>query len=471
MTAHRYARGFGALGCCAALTVSGCGFQGVNSLPLPGVKGRGANAALYHVEIENVATLESNSPVLINDVVVGSVGKMTVDNWHADVEAWVNPDVVVPANVVAKVGQTSLLGSMHLSLDTPLGQEPQGRLQSGATIGLNKASTYPTTEQTLSSLSVVVNGGGLGQLGDIVSSFNATLGGREPQIRDLLSRLDRFIGTLSAQRDNLVATIENLNRFSGTLAAQRDVITEALRKIPPALEVLNRERPRLTTALTKLGEFSDTASAVVTESKDDLVNDLRNLTPAIKALADVGPDLDVILAYALFFPYTQTFIDRGIRGDYYNLFADIDLTIPRLKRALFLGTRFGQEGAALTPAPGDPQYLNYTYDPLMAGITQGTTPLPAAGGSAPPASAPANLSAGQAPPPAQPQIEALVPPGLRLVPADLPPGVNPPITGVPQLAAAPDPAAPPPPVPQLGGPAAPDVVTVPLIPPAPGSDG
>ena len=56
-------------------------------------------------------TLESNSPVLISDVVVGSVGKMTVDNWHADVEISVKPDVVVPANAVATVGQTSLLGS------------------------------------------------------------------------------------------------------------------------------------------------------------------------------------------------------------------------------------------------------------------------------------------------------------------------------------------------------------------------
>ena len=49
-----------------------------------------------------------------------------------------------------------------------------------------------------------------------------------------------------------------------------------------------------------------------------------------------------------------------------NLFAVIDLTIPRLKRTLFLGTRWGEEHAQLIPAPGDPYYLNYTYDPLNA---------------------------------------------------------------------------------------------------------
>ena len=71
---------------CGALTLSGCAFEGLNSLPLPGAVGRGPDAATYHVEVANVAQLESNSPVMINDVVVGSVGKMTVDNWHADVE-------------------------------------------------------------------------------------------------------------------------------------------------------------------------------------------------------------------------------------------------------------------------------------------------------------------------------------------------------------------------------------------------
>ena len=43
-----------------------------------------------------------------------------------------------------------------------------------------------------------------------------------------------------------------------------------------------------------------------------------------------------------------------------------DLTIPRLKRTLFLGTRWGEEHAKLVPAPGDPFYLNYTYKPMDA---------------------------------------------------------------------------------------------------------
>ena len=226
--------------------MTGCSFQGLNSLPLPGAVGRGPDAAVYHVEVPNVATLESNSPVLIDDVVVGSIGKMTVENWHANVEISVKPDVVVPANAVATVGQTSLLGSMHLALNPPLGEKPSGRMTPGSTIPLNSSSTYPTTEQTLSSLSTVANGGGLGQIGDIVHNFSAAVSGREPEIRELLTRLDNFVGVLDAQRDNIIASIQQLNRVAGTFAGQRDVIDRALKEIPPALDVLIKERPTLT---------------------------------------------------------------------------------------------------------------------------------------------------------------------------------------------------------------------------------
>lgn len=355
-----------AVAACIALSGSGCAFDGLNSLPLPGAVGRGADATKYHVEIANVSTLESNSPVMIDDVVVGSVGTMRVRDWHADVEISVKPGVVVPANAVASVGQTSLLGSMHLALDPPPGEAPRGRLAPGATLGLNKSSTYPSTEQTLSALSVVINGGGVGQIGDIVSELNKALDGRQPQIKDLLTRLNDFVGVLATQRDSINATITSLNRLADTFAGQREVLTAALNRIPPALEVLVAERPRLTMALRKLGDFSTLATGLINDTQADLVRNLRNLEPTLRALADVGPQLNKAIAYFTALPYGQATIDRAIRGDYLNQYIIFDFTVPRLKKTLFLGTRWGQEGAKLVPAPGDPWYATYTYDPLNA---------------------------------------------------------------------------------------------------------
>jgi virulence factor Mce-like protein len=365
------------IGAVVMLTITGCAFQGVNSLPLPGAVGRGSGAAVYHVEIANIGTLESNSPVLIDDVVVGSVGKMTLHGWHVDIDVSLKPDAVVPANAVATVGQTSLLGSMHVALDPPPGQAPTGRLEPGATIGLNASSTYPSTERTLSSLAAVVNGGGLGQIGDIIHNFNEALTGRQDAVRDLITRLDTFVGTLYQQRDNIIATIDELNRFSATLGGQQQVLTRALNKIPPALDVLVKERPRLTTALEQLGAFSRTVSGLVNDTQADLVKNLQNLKPTLQALADVGPEIDTALAYIPTFPLTQNLIDRGVRGDYVNLWVTVDLTNARIKRGLLLGTRLGQDRASLIPAPGDPGYdAYYTKFPLGVGTSPPFGPIP-----------------------------------------------------------------------------------------------
>jgi phospholipid/cholesterol/gamma-HCH transport system substrate-binding protein len=435
--------------------MTGCSFEGLNSLPLPGAVGRGPDAVTYHVEIPNVSTMESNSPVMINDVVVGSVGKMTVKDWHADVEISVKRDAVVPANAVATVGQTSLLGSMHLALNPPLGQKPSGRLQPGATIGLNRSSSYPTTEQTLSSLSVIANGGGLGQIGDIIHNANTALSGREPQIRELLTRLDNVVGVLDQQRDNIIATIQQLRRVAGTFAGQRDVIDRALTDIPPALDVLVRERPRLTTALQKLGQLSDTATQLVNDAGDDLVTDLKNLEPTIRALADVGPDLTVGLRFATAFPYGPTFADRVARGDYINLFAVFDITYPRLKRTFFLGTRWGDQDAKFIPAPGDPFYLNYSYNPLGVGV-------------APP---PPDASPAEALPPPQPPPSGPMPPVTEPLVPITPPANTAPVSTSSQVFAGPygaaasaQPATAAPPDPGA-------LPAPPAVPPTPGGGG
>ena len=388
-------------GAATALATSGCAFHGVNSLPLPGAQGTSADAQTFTVQVANVGTLESNSPVMIDDAVVGSVGDMTVKDWHADVTVRVNAGVVVPANSVATVGQTSLLGSMHLALNPPVGVDPAGRLQSGATIPLSESSTYPSTEQTLSSLSTLVNGGGLGQIGDIIHNFSTAMSGRENEIRDLLIRLDKFVDVLDTQRSNIVDSIRQLNSVAGTFAAQNDKIDRALKDIPPALDVLIESRPRFTTALQRLGDFSDTATGLVNDAGKELIQDLSNLEPALRSLADIGPDINGAVAYASAFPYGPNAIDRAVKGDFLNLFAVFDLTYPRLKRTLLLGTRWGDENAKLIPAPGDPWYLNYSYDPMSAPLG----PPPAA-----PAPAGAPVPVGAPPPVAGPVLPVAPPP-------------------------------------------------------------
>src|SRR3981189_2498331 len=56
-----------------AVLLTGCQFGGLNSLNMPGTAGHGDGSYKITVELPDVSTLPQNSPVMIDDVTVGSV--------------------------------------------------------------------------------------------------------------------------------------------------------------------------------------------------------------------------------------------------------------------------------------------------------------------------------------------------------------------------------------------------------------
>ena len=189
----------------------GCEWRGLNSLTLPGTEGGGDGSYTIQAQLPDVVVIQQNTRVRVADVNVGNVTKIEVQDWHALVTMRIDGNVHLPANSTAKVGQTSLLGSMHIELAPPTDEPPHGELKDGAVIPLSSASTYPTTEQTLASVSILLNGGGLGQLQEINQSFAKALAGRDNDMRSLLTQLDIFIAQLNDQTDDIITATERLN--------------------------------------------------------------------------------------------------------------------------------------------------------------------------------------------------------------------------------------------------------------------
>lgn len=356
--------------------LAGCQWDGLNSLPLPGTEGRGDGAYQVQIQMPNVTTLSQNSPVMVDDVTVGSVESIEVQDWHALVTVSLNEGVELPENVSAKIGQTSLLGSQHLALVPPT--DPEGRLVGGDTIPIERAGAYPTTEQTLSSLSVVLNGGGLAQIQDITTELNNAIGGREDSVRDLLPRLDELVGSLNDQRGDIIDAMSGIDRLAVNVQSQNATLTKALNDIPPALDVLISERPNITAAFTSLGTMSDVVSRLIETSGQDLQTNIASLTPVLKALADSGNALTDVLSVLLTYPFPQEGIDNAIRGDYANLAMTIDLSLPRLDANFLSGTPLagrmgGLEGALGTQAAPT---ASSAGDPLRGPVSPPTLQIP-----------------------------------------------------------------------------------------------
>ncbi len=330
----------------AALTVAAvaalpsCGWRGLNSLDLPGTEGNGPGAYTVTAQLPDVVAVQQNTRVRVGDVTVGNVTGIEVQDWHALVTMRINGDVRLPANSTARVGQTSLLGSMHIELAPPADEAPRGELTDGSQIPLAAAGTYPTTEQSLASVSVLLNGGGLAQLQEINRAFATALAGREDQMRSLLTQLDTFVTELNVQTGDIITATENLNELTAQVAARDDTVDTALRSIPQALGVLADSRTKLADAITALGQFSAVATSTASQSRDTLVANLRNIAPVLRSLADAGPALTRGLDFLSTYPWVKSTIPNWFRGDFANITLVIDLTLSRLDSGLFTGTRW-----------------------------------------------------------------------------------------------------------------------------------
>ena len=324
--------------------VCGCGafrnFHGANSLPLPGRVGVGAGSYTIAAQMPDVQNLKENSRVQFNDVLIGNVTKVERQGWHALVTMSIEPDAELPANATVSVGQTSLLGTLHVALATPPGGAAKGKLHNGSVIPLSSASAYPSTEQTLGAVSLVLNGGGLGQLQDITETLSTAFTGREKDLRSLITQLDKFTAYLNDQKDDIVAALDSLNNLVGQVAEQKPVLDKALKTIPGALDVLKDERQKIADALRFGPKTGDLAADVLAATKENLIKELGDVGPVEKSLADSGLALTRGLDYLTVPLFSKPPVAKWIRGDYGNLSAIFDLTLSRIDSGLFTGTRW-----------------------------------------------------------------------------------------------------------------------------------
>jgi phospholipid/cholesterol/gamma-HCH transport system substrate-binding protein len=277
---------------------------------------------------------------MVDDVTVGSVSGVEAvqradGTFYAAVKISLEHDVKLPANARATVGQTSLLGSQHIELSAPVDQPPVGQLRDGSELPESQGGRYPTTEEVLSALGVVVNKGNLGAIQDISQEVSSAVSGRQGQFADLIPRLAELATSLNRQTDEIIAAAEGLNRFAGVLARNKDSLGRTLDTLPPALKVLNDNRTNIVDAFGALRSFATVGSRILAQTKDDFAADFKDLYSVIKPLNDNRAALVSDLDGLVTFPFPAKNLKRVARGDYFNIFEVFDLTLRRLGETMF----------------------------------------------------------------------------------------------------------------------------------------
>jgi phospholipid/cholesterol/gamma-HCH transport system substrate-binding protein len=315
------------------LVVSGCS---VYDAPLPGGAKLGDHPMTIKVLFRDVLDLVPQSTVKVNDVTVGKVTKIKLKGYVAEVTIKIPGDVKLPDNARAEIRQTSLLGEKFVSLSKP--EDPStGLLSSGDSIGLDRTGRNPEVEEVLGALSLLLNGGGVGQLKTIVSELNNTFDGRESDIRSVLDQIRSFMGQLDTNKAAIVTAIENTNRLAVQLRKQDGTIKRTLDEVPAVLKSVDRQRADLVKLLQALSRLSGVGVRVIKASKESTINSLRELAPVLDGFAKAGENLPKAFQVFLTYPFVDEAVGRDPQvarnlhqGDYTNLSVNLNLDLAKL---------------------------------------------------------------------------------------------------------------------------------------------
>lgn len=349
------------------VALSGCGYSGLDSFPLPGGPDIGEESYTVTAEFADVLNLTRQTTVKSDGVTVGRVDTIERTGWSARVTMRLRKDVKVPADVQARIAQTSLLGEKFVDLQA--GAATSSRLLAdGATIPVSRTSRGSEVEEVLGALSLLLNGGGVAQLKTISQEMHQALDGQTVDTTRFLRQLDTFVGTLDRNRQTIIDTLANVDRLSARINDDRDTVDEALDEIGPAVSILADQRRQLRSMIRHLDAFSRTGSEVIRTAGADLSADLAAIEPTLKQLEKSGDSLPQALEVILSFPFPDEVLD-AVKGDYTNLNVELDLSALELAKDVSgLSDYTAPKVSPDNPTPKTP-------DPL-AGLP-GATPLPA----------------------------------------------------------------------------------------------
>ena len=340
-----------------AMVLTSCGWKGVANVPLPIGPGSEKGSQTVYVQIPDTLALNTNSRVRVADVFVGTVKKIELRDWVPTLTLKIDPGIQLPANATAKIGQSSILGTQHVELAAPPNPSPQP-LKDGATIPVERSSSFPTVERTLASLATVLRGGGIPNLEVIQTEVNNLLTGNADQIREFLNKLNVLTAELNAQRDDIARAIESSNKLFSYVASRNNTIDRLLVDLPPLMSYLAGARDRVSDAVIALGRFGKVTGDTLSASQADLRTNLEMLQRPLKQIGRGSPYFLDAMRLIITNPYPLDNIPKVIRGDYMNLSLTLDLTLSSIDNAFLTGTGVSGMLRALEQSWGrDPQTM------------------------------------------------------------------------------------------------------------------
>jgi virulence factor Mce-like protein len=294
----------------AVLITSGCGTNGLASLPLP-APGLGSGGYTLTAVFSNALNLPMNAEVKLAGADVGQVESMVARNYTAVTTLRIRNGVLLPRGTTAELRTATPLGDVFVALKPPANYPADDpMLHNGDTIGLDSTAAAATVESVLSSAAILVNGGAVRNFTNIINGFGKATGDQGQAFGELIRKSNQLVGTLDARSDQISSALTQLSRLADQLDAKDATITDLMTAARPATATLADNTTQLTNLAVQAGDTARLLARFPSIGGTDtsgrsMIRDLNTIAGAANDVA-VSPDTSFVAVNRLIPPLVKS---------------------------------------------------------------------------------------------------------------------------------------------------------------------
>jgi phospholipid/cholesterol/gamma-HCH transport system substrate-binding protein len=301
-----------ALGLTATVTLSSCAVLGFETA---------CKGTEIIGKFAQVGDLVENANVQSSDVKIGTIKKIELDGWEARVTMCLNAEEKIPADVLAVVRTTSLLGEKFVDLQPQSDGEPY--LKDGDILTSDQTDKATELEEIFAKLAGVLGTGNLEQINRFTSAQANILRDHADELRSVLLDLRDFTDLLADRKSEIAGAVDHLDSVASTLVDQAPILERFLESFSESSGVLADNKNGLRTLLFSLDRFTKVSVQLLERTDDNLNRQLNDLRPVLETLVanstNVRKALTTLASFARYWP-------ESMPGDYLQL--DVCLAAP-----------------------------------------------------------------------------------------------------------------------------------------------
>lgn len=278
----------------AALALTGCS---IKTLGAP------TGSLTLVARFPDAQNLVAGHSVQMSDIEVGSVRKVKLVGYEAEVTMSIKDGYKIPQGTAAEVALTTLLGENYVKLVMPQGRDMATGPYYANGARIEKTSVAPQFEMVAGNAGRILKAISGDDVGTLVNEGAAALDGQGEKLNTTLSQSTELVGLFNAQRDDLATAIDALAKIGKTLEANKGVFESGT--IEKTTALVNKNKEKILSTVEKLTQTAKLLNDKVFEGRAEKLRLLvKRLDPTLKTLGSSRQQLTDLVSNLVKFQNT-----------------------------------------------------------------------------------------------------------------------------------------------------------------------